>query len=97
MRNHENDEPDKTEHTIADFLNNFRKINDYDKFLEKTGMTRHRTSPKNGILKIEACVKVAEIMNQHGINTVADFRSYKNKETLDSDILSVKGQGSGIC
>ncbi|MBR6873900.1 MAG: hypothetical protein IKN17_10385 [Ruminococcus sp.] len=96
MRNHENDEPDKTEHTIADFLNNFRKINDYDKFLEKTGMTRHRTSPKNGILKIEACVKVAEIMNQHGINTVADFRSYKNKETLDSDILSVKGQGSGI-
>ena len=96
MSNHENDEPDKTEHTISDFLNNFRKINDFDKFLEETGMTRQRTSPRNGILKIEACVKVAEIMNQHGINTVTDFRLYKNKEALDRDILSVRGQGSGI-
>ena len=96
MSNHENDEPDKTEHTISDFLNNFHKINDFDKFLEETGMTRHRTSPRNGILKIEACVKVAEIMNQHGINTVTDFRLYKNKEALDRDILSVRGQGSGI-
>ena len=57
---------------------------------------RQRTSSVNGILKAEACYRVAEVFQKHNINTLAQFNAYQNKPALDADILKVKGQSSGI-
>lgn len=57
---------------------------------------RQRTSSVNGILKAEACYRVAEVFKKHNIDTLDDFNTYGHKSELDSDILKVKGQGSGI-
>ena len=96
MQNFENGEIDNNEHTIDDFIKNFHSFKNVDDFLSQTGVSRHRTSSRNGILKIEAVFQIAEIMKSLGINTVQDFRSYPDRKDLDDKIRNVKGQRSGI-
>ncbi len=88
--------PIVNEYTINDF------IRDMDTFasLEDAAVigfnNRQRTSSVNGILKAEACYRVAKVFQNHNINSLGDFNKYTNKRMLDSDILKVKGQSSGI-
>ena len=84
------------EHTISDFLNNVKMLNGVEAFRKKIGISKHRTSSRNGILKIEAVVQIAEILRINGIETIDDFRNYPNKQKLDSQILEIRGQSSGI-
>ena len=84
------------EHTIEDFLKNISDAGGAKEFAEKVVHNRQRTSSRNGILKAEACELVAEVCKKHGIDTLADFNNYDNKDALDKDIRSIKGQHSGI-
>ena len=87
---------DEHEHTINDFVHNIQSFSTIDECIGQIGFTRHRTSPTNGILKLEASLQVAQVMQKHGINTVNDFRQCTNREQLDTEILRVPGQSSGI-
>lgn len=88
--------PIANEYTINDFI---RDMNTFASFADAAVIgfnNRQRTSSVNGILKAEACYRVAEVFKKHSINTLEDFNKYANKPMLDADILKVKGQSSGI-
>lgn len=88
--------PVENEYTISSFINDMDTFNSFEEAAEKGFNNRQRTSTTNGILKAEACYRVAEAFKKHNINTLDDFNSYPNKTALDLDILKVQGQGSGI-
>ena len=88
--------PVGTEYTISDFLQNMDTFASFEEAAKVGFNNRQRTSSVNGILKAEACYRVAEIFKKHNINTLAEFNAYQNKPALDADILKVKGQSSGI-
>ena len=88
--------PIVNEYTINDFI---RDMNTFASFADAAVIgfnNRQRTSSVNGILKAEACYRVAEVFKKHNINTLEDFNKYTNKPLLDADILKVRGQSSGI-
>ncbi len=87
---------DDCEHTINDFVDNVNSFDDIESFRSSVKISRHRTSSRNGILKIEAVYEIARILQKHSINTVEDFRDYPDHNTLDKEICSVRGQRSGI-
>lgn len=88
--------PIKDEYTINRFISDMGTFESFEEAAKKGFNNMQRTSSVNGILKAEACYRVAEVFKKHGINTLSDFNTYTNKAELDSDILKVKGQGSGI-
>lgn len=96
MKEFENGLVDINEHTIDDFISNVEKFTNIEEFIEKVIKSRNRTSSTNGILKAEAAYEVAKIMSKNIINTINDFRCFRDKEKLDCELKSVKGQSSGI-
>jgi len=84
------------EHTVSEFLENIRACGGAEKFAENVVKNKQRTSTRAGILKAEAVRLVAEVCMARGIETLDDFRSYPGKTALDTDILAVRGQGSGV-
>jgi hypothetical protein len=72
------------------------KFSSFDEAATTGFKNKQRTSSRNGILKAEACYRVAKVFKSHDINTLEDFRNYTNKPALDKDILKVRGQSSGI-
>ena len=88
--------PVGNEYTIGNFLQNMDTFSSFEDAAQVGFNNKQRTSSVNGILKAEACYRVAEVFKSHNINTLAEFNAYENKPTLDADILKVKGQSSGI-
>ena len=84
------------EYTIHDFIIHMDSFQSFEKAATLGFDNRQRTSSRNGILKAEACYRVAMVFKNRGINTLEDFRTYPTKSKLDADILKVKGQSSGI-
>ncbi len=88
--------PIKNEYTIDNFISDMGTFSSFEEAAEKGFNNRQRTSTINGILKAEACYRVAEVFKKHNINTLEEFNTYPSKNALDLDILKVQGQGSGI-
>ena len=84
------------EHTTSDFLDNIKKSPSIEHFAEGVLHNKQRTSSRNGILKAEACRQIAEILRKHAVETLSDFIHYSDRDSLDKEILAVKGQSSGI-
>ena len=84
------------EYTIDQFIKDMKPFSSFDEAAAKGFKNKQRTSSCNGILKAEACYLVAKVFEGHNINTLDDFRKYTDRHTLDKDILSIKGQSSGI-
>lgn len=84
------------EYTVGQFIEDMDKFSSFDEAASKGFKNKQRTSSRNGILKAEACYRVAKVFENHDINTLEDFRNYANKPALDKFILEVRGQGSGI-
>ena len=88
--------PMNNEYTIDKFISDMDSIDSFKKAATDVFKNSHRTSSRNGILKAEACYLVAKVFQKHKINTLDNFNNYTNKPALDTDILNVKGQQSGI-
>ncbi len=88
--------PITNEYRITDFIRNMDTFDTFENAAEIGFNNRQRTSSRNGILKAEACYRVAEVFKKHNIDTLNDFNKYEDKSLLDKDILKVKGQSSGI-
>ena len=56
---------------------------------------RQRTSPKNGILKAEAVLQFAIVLNKHNINYFQDVKQSYSEE-IKNEIRKIPGQGKGI-
>ena len=88
--------PVNNEYTIDNFISDMDSVGSFEKAATEVFKNSQRTSSRNGILKAEACYLVAKVFQKHKINTLNNFNNYTNKLTLDADIISVKGQQSGI-
>ena len=55
-----------------------------------------RTSTVNGILKSEAVLEFAKVLQQYEINYFQDLAKVINNASFERDIKYIKGQGSGI-
>lgn len=84
------------EYTIDQFIKDMNTFSSFDEAATTGFKNKQRTSSRKGILKAEACYLVAKVFEGHKINTLDDFRKYTDRHTLDKDILSIKGQSSGI-
>jgi hypothetical protein len=83
-------------HTTAEFL---EKLSGYS--AEEAAVTifgnRQRTSARGGILKAEAVVRFARILDECGIQTFEDLVQHKDKLPLVEDkIRQIPGQTSGL-
>lgn len=89
------------EHKISDFKKIVDSFSCEDKkylLVSENILTKNRTSPKNGILKTEACYRIAEILVKYHIETKEQFNSMPENimESVNEEIKNVRGQSSGI-
>lgn len=59
--------------------------------------SRHRTSPKNGILKAEAVVRFMQVLTQFGVEHLEDVSKVTDSVAFERAIKAIPGQTSGIC
>lgn len=85
--------PPDTQHTISDMIFNIETVGN-DAFAGHILCNRQRTSAKNGILKADAVLQCAYILQSYGIETIQSFNTC-NKEELKMDFCAVPGQKSG--
>ena len=84
----------ENEHTVNDFLNNILGFS-YDYLAENIFNNRQRTSAVNGILKAQAVVEFAKILERYDINSFKDIdKIYDNK--VKKELLKIRGQSSGL-
>lgn len=86
MGDYDNGKIDPNEHKINEFLKNINSFPTLDDCIKKVGFSRHRTSSINGILKLEASLQVAKVMQKNNINTIDDFR--KPEYPFDSAVIN---------
>lgn len=82
------------EHTISELIQNIETVGT-EKFAEEILQNKQHTSSKNGILKVQAVLECAKILQKYGLDTLEDFRKKWTSE-VESEFLNVRGQGSGI-
>lgn len=83
--------------TVSESISIFESYQSIQEFA-KNILNQQRTSTRNGILKAEAVLEILKVLEKHGIETIECFRNMDPVEqnALDTAILSVRGQGSGI-
>jgi hypothetical protein len=57
---------------------------------------KQRTSPKNGILKAEACVQFLKVLKDFGVEYYNDAPRLLGNETFEDCIKRIPGQRSGV-
>lgn len=67
-----------------------------EKFTEDVFQNRQRTSPRGGILKSDAVLRFARVLQKHGVNFLQDIPSVVSDEALNAALRQIPGQGSGI-
>ncbi len=88
--------PEDKQHTIDELICNIGSNDaDYENFAENIVKNKQRTSSQNGILKAEAVLQCAKVLQEAGIQRMQDFDE-KWTPDLDEKFKKVKGQGSGI-
>lgn len=88
----------RPEHTIKEFIENVESFKSIDEFTDVVLKNHQRTSSKNGILKSEAVYEIAKVFQKYKIDTLTDLQHCSGEQrcNLEKEILSVKGQSSGI-
>ncbi len=69
---------------------------DPDLMAESVYKSRHRTSPKNGILKAQATHEFAKCLKKYGVNCFQDLHKVIDDVNFSNEIKQIKGQTSGI-
>jgi len=65
-------------------------------FAEQTLCNHHRTSPRSGILKADACLRFAKVLRSFGVEFFQDLAPLAFDPKLDTQLRAVHGQRSGI-
>jgi len=80
---------------VNNFLDKFKHYG-IEKFTEKIFNNRQRTSSTGGILKTEAVLHFATVLNKHEVDYFQDVETILADTAFERDIKNIKGQGSGI-
>lgn len=99
-----------TRRTVKRFINYFQlteplSISDFialydqhsvDFMTHEVYQNRQRTSPRGGILKAEAILEVAQVLQNYHVEQLSDIQQVINDPAFEADYKQVRGQGSGI-
>lgn len=83
------------QYSINQFIN-FHQKHDIDFITSNVYKNKCRTSTVNGILKSEAVLEFAKVLQKYEINYFQDLSKVINNANFERDIKYIKGQGSGI-
>lgn len=67
-----------------------------EEFAKTILANRQRTSTRNGILKSEAILRFAQVLQAHKVEYLQDVETIQGKESFEKAIKEIPGQGSGI-
>ncbi len=82
------------QHKVSDLIQNIKQVSP-DIFAKEILKNKQRTSTRNGILKAEAVLLWAELMDKFEIQTLQDFNT-KYSLILEQELKKIPGQSSGI-
>lgn len=85
----------KFQFSIEDLILLYEK-NTLEEITEKIYKNKNRTSSRNGILKSQAVLECAKILQKYDVNYFQDIYKIQDNSNFELDFKSVKGQGSGI-
>ena len=83
------------QYSVNQFIDFYQK-NDIDFITSNVYKNKCRTSTVNGILKSEAVLEFAKVLQKYEINYFQDLTRVINNANFERDIKYIKGQGSGI-
>jgi hypothetical protein len=81
-------------HTVEDFLKAVVELEPDG--LAAAVQNRQRTSTTSGILKADAAIRFARVLQAHGVDALADAPKVFESVRFASDIRTIPGQHSGI-
>ena len=84
----------ETQFSINDLIE-FYKINGLDNITKEIYKNSCRTSTTNGILKSQAVLECAKVLQKYDINYFQDISKIQNNLKFEYDFKSIKGQSSG--
>lgn len=82
-------------HTISQFIDNITSAG-IENSADIIFKNHQRTSPRNGILKADAVIRFARILQKYGIETLADMAAKGLSVRAEQEILQIPGQKSGL-
>lgn len=87
--------PLKAQESISELCEHFQEYG-LERMTREIFANRQRTSTRNGLLKAEAARRFASTLESHRIEYLQDVAQQLPSESLEQDIRSIPGQGSGI-
>jgi hypothetical protein len=81
--------------SIHDFIELYNQ-NPIEYMASEVYKNRQRTSTRNGILKAEAVLRVAETLLKHNVNHLQDMETVVKNVEFEDDFKKIPGQKSGI-
>ncbi len=81
--------------TVSDLIDNITSLG-IEESINVIFKNRQRTSTRNGILKAEAVLRVAEVFQKFGIETLKDFSETGISDEAEKEIRKIPGQKSGL-
>ena len=82
-------------HTLSQMIEGLEKLGT-SACADKVFCNHQRTSARNGILKADAVVKFAKVLQEQGIENLEDFRAIGLSEQVEQEIMRIPGQKSGL-
>lgn len=91
--------PRNDEQRLSDFLKSFGGKSD-EEFASDVVRNKNRTSSRGGVLKVEAARRLASVLVDHGVETLADVRNLltdlDRTKKVEKALSDVPGHGSGV-
>jgi hypothetical protein len=81
--------------TVSDFIRTFDEMG-VERMVSEVFKNRQRTSTRNGILKAEACRRVAGVLQAGGIELITDLEKFQQTPSIERNFREIPGQKSGI-
>ncbi len=81
--------------SIGDFIGLYQK-HSLEFMAQTVYQNRQRTSPKSGILKAEAVLEIAKVLQKHDVEHLSDINKVINNPDFEAAYKAVRGQNSGI-
>ena len=82
-------------HTIPELVANLENAG-IEKCADEIFCNHQRTSSQNGILKAEAVLRIARILQRYGVETFEDLNLHGLSDDAEAEIRNVPGQKSGL-
>jgi predicted house-cleaning noncanonical NTP pyrophosphatase (MazG superfamily) len=82
-------------HTVSALIKNIEAIG-VGQCADSVFQNHQRTSSRNGILKVDAVLRFAKVLQRYGVETFTDLRDSKLNSEAEREIKIIPGQGSGL-